>query len=151
MSTAWTWLSRLSGRLWQEPVVTAALDACQNASGAIRYSPEPIDGVLGGGGEFMGHGEGADVAVGRALAVGADDAADESGAAGGQVKVGPPPFGAALQVSGVIALAATKDRGWSGRGASCRGDGRAAASHSVAGPRGRQATHTRSAALPWPV
>jgi hypothetical protein len=57
----------------------------QSASGAICYSAEPVDGALGGI-ELIGHGEeageGADVACGDALAVGADDAADESGSAG---------------------------------------------------------------------
>jgi hypothetical protein len=54
----------------------------QSASGAIRYSAEPVDGVLGGGIEFIGHGkqagEEANAAFGDALALGADDAADGS-------------------------------------------------------------------------
>jgi hypothetical protein len=52
----------------------------QSASGAIRYSAEPVDGVLGGGIEFIGHGkqagEEANAAFGDALALGADEAAD---------------------------------------------------------------------------
>jgi hypothetical protein len=43
----------------------------QSASGAIRYSAEPVDGVLGGGIEFIGHGkqagEEANAAFGDAL------------------------------------------------------------------------------------
>ena len=54
----------------------------QSASGAICYSAEPVDGVLGGGIELIGHGkqagEEANAASGDALALGAEDAADGS-------------------------------------------------------------------------